>query len=178
MNHASIRSHMALARKVAEGNTVCHSRKIGCVIADGDNVVSTGTNGPPTGTPPVDSETYRSKILLPVLTDDEKTLFFKNLKDKECPRRLVGVKSGEKNHLCSCVHAETNAISAAGNAVSGCSVFVYGAGCCMNCAGQIINSGAMEVYTVRNHGEYHQTTRFLFENSPVKLFEMDFDYYF
>jgi deoxycytidylate deaminase len=185
MTQETNRQMMALAKKVAHENNSCHSRKIGCVIAKKEKVISTGVNGPPNHTPPVDSERYLKNIFLPILNEDEKANLFEKCEkvedfaeQKNCPRRLVNAKSGEKNHLCPCVHAEINAIINSKEDLTDCKIYVYGAGCCVNCAGAIINTGIIEVYTIKEHDEYHKGTKLLFDNSKVKLLEKEFEYYF
>ena len=143
--------YMGMAEYIANQNTACPSRKVGAVIVDNNNKVKgVGYNGPPAGTPHCHSACYLKAVIKPRLTDDQcesLTLAYGSvdaaLNDCEvrglCPRKFLGYKSGEATDLCSCQHAESNAILNAACDVSGCTLFCTCAPC-DKCAGAIINA--------------------------------------
>jgi len=145
-----IRKYMRLAREVATEGNPCYSRQIGAVIINEDHeILGVGYNGPPAGTPHTDDKEYLEKFFWPQLTDAERkktntstAISFADAYNKcgQCPRRLVGAKSGERTSLCSCQHAERNAISRATRSLKGSTIFIWGCSVCIGCAGAIINS--------------------------------------
>lgn len=98
----------------------CASRNIGAILVGPKNtLVSIGYNGAPRGSslcqnPP------------------------------QCPRRVLGFKSGEGREYCPAIHAEVNAIINAariGTSTVGTTMYAYCCLPCINCMGSIINAG-------------------------------------
>ena len=97
---------MSLALLAAQ-RASCPRRKVGCVLVDKDSyVVSTGYNGPPTGTP--------------------------NCTDVPCGGQTQ--KSGQGLNLCQAIHAEINAYNQAGDRlVTVTDMFLTAGPCCPLC---------------------------------------------
>jgi len=179
-NNKFIYKFMKIARTVADDNRACYSRKIGVVITDEKyHIVGLGYNGPPAGTPHCDDYSYLYNFYWPQLTEDEQ----KYLKQVEgvynvhsfaehyhqcgqCPRRLINAGPGERSTLCSCQHAERNAIT---NSMSqGVYMFCWCGVPCIDCTGAIINAGIKKVYCLA-HTDYHPTSRYLFDQAGVTV---------
>jgi dCMP deaminase len=128
--------------------TKCMSRPIGTVlVARRKFVVGTGFNGPPIGVLPCsDKSVWRDRGL------DAATLEkFPALID-QCPRRLLGYKSGEGTWLCPAAHSERNAIDIAarmGMSTERCSLYLTCGVPCLECAKTIIQAGIVEVVVTR-----------------------------
>jgi len=161
--------------KAAAANSECLSRGLGAVIVRDDKFqVSTGYNGPPPGfaSPKNDAlwfagltiEANRNKFdchrdfrLLP---DSKKQTEIARC--QECPRRMLGISSGEHMNVCPCAHAERNAIAIAakyGHSTYGCKLYlatmtdkqsaIYHTSICVDCAYSIVAAGIEEVITKR-----------------------------
>jgi deoxycytidylate deaminase len=173
------------------------------VYANGDsNVVAAGYNGPPKRTPHCDSREYLEKAFWPKLNLDEKVNVLhhfgidpyasgkmlgkldrvdhwrQHFLDraagcKTCPRRLAGAPSGTRLELCSCEHAEANAIYNASADLHGCWMFCWCPMPCWDCGKAIINAGIERVYCVTDptYGTAYdlERTRFLFEHADVAV---------
>lgn len=174
---------MRHAKYIGESNEACYSRKLGCVIVDEQNFnVSCGRNGPPIGTPHTDSYGYIEHYLRPQLTEDEKRALnnFCNNKwgatlgqvgCKLCPRKILGYKSGERKELCSCVHAELNAIVTARRSVKDCFLFCYSPISCIECTKAIIQAGIKECHFLDSIYEEASITLYSFANIPIFLYK-------
>ncbi len=151
-----VNKYMRLAKQITLDNDSCYSRQIGVVIVDPakNQIKSTGYNGPPSGTPHCDSLEFLEEFFWPQLTDAQKWAINKTPAElagcKVCPRRLVGAKTGELLNLCSCAHAERNAIERCGLDLTGCSILCYCYVPCLECTKAIIESGIREVYYLQN----------------------------
>jgi len=133
-------------------NVVCPSRSIGVVIARGKSVVSTGYNGPPSGFPHPGSAEFFECVVggYQLLKVDwgEQTEVSIAIDQPFCPRRILGVPSGERLSLCPCAHAERNAISQAakmGHATEGCTLYLNAPIPCLDCAYSLVAAGITEV---------------------------------
>lgn len=188
-----VRKFMLLANTVANDNNACYSRKIGCIIADYDyRLVSMGYNGPPSDTPHTDTYDYLKNFFIPQLTEEELCFLDVNLVDhnfnlqdrkiddwcqskhncKQCPRRFVNAGPGQRSTLCSCQHAERNAITNSNGSIQGCMIYCWCGVPCIDCAGAIINSGLSEVHCLIVDGpDYHPESRWLLKKGGVELFE-------
>lgn len=89
-----------------------------------------------------------------------------------CPRRLVGAKSGQRNELCSCGHAERHAITNAGCPLNGTVMFCWCGVPCLQCTDSIIQAGICEVHCLIAQ-DYHTMSRWLFKQAHVEVFEHD-----
>lgn len=92
---------------------------------------------------------------------------------KTCPRRLVGAKSGERNDLCTCGHAERHAITNAACDLSGCSMFIgTDVGPCVQCADSIVQAGITHVYWWKGQ-PYEKGAMWLMDRGKVTYQELD-----
>lgn len=96
---------------------------------------------------------------------------------KTCPRKLVGAPSGVRLELCSCAHAETNAIVNAGQDLHGCVMFCWCPVPCVECTKIIINSGIKEIYCWTAECDYSYSSRWLFKKAGVQVNEHPQEYY-
>jgi len=175
--------YMRFAKAIAAENDTCYSRQLGCLIVDPNHKIrGLSYNGPPRGTPHTDTEKYIKNYLWPQLTEDQieslrlmfnvsennlQKKFIEKYKDcKICPRRILGCKSGEQPLLCSCIHAEQNAIANSENIV-GCVMYCSTPIPCLQCAGLIINAGIAEVHCY--NVVYHEQSKWLFQQANVAL---------
>lgn len=203
-----VKKYMRFAKTVAAENDSCLARKIGIVIVrtfeNGDsNVISTGYNGPPKRTPHCDQREYLEEMVWPQLTEREKLTFiskFPHDPSKEsppddpveyainkahncriCPRRLVDAPSGIRLELCSCSHAEANAIYNASGDIHGAYMFCWCPIPCWDCGKAIVNAGIKGVFCVTDpsYGVAYQLDRtcYLFEKAGVKIFLAPPEYY-
>ncbi len=96
---------------------------------------------------------------------------------KTCPRRLVGAVSGQRLELCSCAHAETNAIVNSGQDMHGCVMFCWCGVPCYECSKLIINAGIKKIYVVKWDVDYSTGSRWLFKKAGVEIVENPPEYY-
>jgi dCMP deaminase len=179
-----IKKYMRLAKQFGEDNNPCYSRKIGVIIVDStiNKIVATGYNGPPRGTPHCDSKDHLLNIVWPQLTEDEKTKlpdpivgkddFVNKYADcKTCPRKLIKAESGKRLELCSCAHAEVNAIVNASQNIYGCTMFCWCPVPCIECTKIVINAGIKELHCFKEPQDYSIGSRYLFEKAGVNILE-------
>lgn len=190
-----VRKYMRMAKQFGEDSNSCYSRQIGTVIVDPNinKVVGTGYNSPPRSTPHCDSHEYLEEVVWPQLTMEEKTPFIATLSpysddlgksfadkyacSKQCPRKIIGCKSGQRLELCSCAHSETNAIINASQSLVGAYMFAYCGVPCAECSKLIINAGIAKVYCIDWGADYSFASRFLFEKAGVDIIMHKPEYY-
>jgi dCMP deaminase len=178
--------YMRMAKFVAEDQNPCYARQVGAVIVDpvSNKIVGTGYNGPPKGVPHCDEKEHLTHVVWPQLTQFEKDIIeFKPMTCEEfvskytkcgkCPRRLVKAVSGKRLELCSCVHAETNAIVNAAQNINGCYIFCWCPLPCVECSKLIINSGIKKLYCYKEEPDYSVGSRFILEKVGIKIIELD-----
>jgi dCMP deaminase len=149
-----VKKYLRMARFVAEDQNPCYSRHVGAVIVDPviNKIVGTGYNGPPKNVPHCDSKEHLKEVVWPQLNQHEVSLiemkpltneeFIEKYADcKTCPRKLIKAGPGERLELCSCAHAEANAIVNASQNLCGCYMFCWCPLPCVECSKLIINSG-------------------------------------
>jgi len=85
-----------------------------------------------------------------------------------CPRRLINAGSGERSSLCSCQHAERNAITKARDKLVGCLMFCWCGLPCVDCTGAIINSKISEVHCL-DVPDYHPVSNWLFQEAKINV---------
>jgi deoxycytidylate deaminase len=174
-------------------------------------VVSTGYNGPPKHTPHCDDKEYLKKMVWPQLSRDDQLVALQKLRlrfpngtthvdttlddcqsfgllghgCKTCPRKLIGAPSGTRLELCSCEHAEKNAIVNATEDLHGCYAFCWCGVACFDCTKLLINAGIRKVYFIddgsyaRNGGaDYSFGSRQLFEWAGIPVDVEKPDVYF
>ena len=90
---------------------------------------------------------------------------------KTCPRKLVGAASGQRLELCSCVHAETNAIVNAGQDLNDCVMFCWCGVPCVECTKLIIQSGIKKIWVINWGADYSSGSRWLFKKAGVEINE-------
>ena len=91
---------------------------------------------------------------------------------KTCPRRLVGAKSGQRNELCSCGHAERHAITNAAQCLQGAEMFCWCCVPCLQCTDAIIQAGIRVVHCL-DETDYHTQSRWLFVRAGVEVRQYD-----
>lgn len=178
--------YMRLAKLLGEDHNPCYSRKIGVVIVDPqiNKIVGTGYNGPPRSTPHCDSSVHLRNIVWPQLSSKEKQKLDESVQTaddfvnkyagcKTCPRKIVGAPSGQRLELCSCAHAEANAIVNAAQNVVGCVMFAYCLLPCIECTKLIINSGIKKVFCLQEEKDYSVGSRYLFKEAGVGIVELN-----
>ena len=146
-------------------NSSCMSRQIGCVMVRDRSILATGYNGPPRGVPHCDVRHVWDRNL------SELSQKYANKHLPNCPRRLLGYKSGEGLHLCIAAHAERNClINAARHGVrtEGCALYMNCVVPCKDCLIEIINAGIVEI-VCEDLVMYDQESSFLLDNSGVKV---------
>lgn len=160
MKEKFIRKYMAFAKFIGEDQPVCYSRSIGAVItnAEGTRILGTGYNGPPRGVPHCDTPQFLDYI-------ERETGIFLRAGQKKCPRKLLGIPSGQGLEFCPAQHAERNAITNAACDLTGAVMFCWCPMPCMNCAGAIIQAGLSKVYCLE--GSYDSMSDWLFQHSKV-----------
>lgn len=186
MNEKFVKKYMRFAKLVAEDQNPCYARQVGAIVVDPDlnKIVGTGYNGPPKGVPHCDSEEHLNNIVWPQLTKIERDLIgFKPITQEEfvqkyadcktCPRRLIMASSGQRLELCSCVHAEANAIVNAAQKLSGCYIFCWCPLPCVECSKLIINSGIKKVYCYQEDKDYSVGSRFILKKAGVEIIELN-----
>lgn len=184
---------MRLAKQVGEDSNPCYSRKIGVLIVDPETntIKGTGYNGPPSGTPHTDSYDYLYNFVWPQLTREEQIKLAAELDVKydypseilhntrllfctkyencgQCPRKILGFKSGERTEICSCAHAERNAITNAATNLAGWMMFCWCTVPCLQCAAAIINARIKTVHCL-DAPLYHPESKWLFDRAGVEV---------
>ena len=167
-----------------------------------NGIVGAGYNGPPENTPHCNEANFLKNFFWPQLTHTEQMRVFekyadaKHLKNhmsfihnvqptegtkdiykflsecNECPRRILGYSSGERSELCSCQHAERNALNKLPIPAKGLIMFCWCGVPCIQCTGSIINAGIKEVHCLKEK-DYQSSARWLFKHANTKLFEHD-----
>lgn len=88
----------------------------------------------------------------------------------KCPRRLINAGPGERSTLCSCQHAERNAITNAACDLKDSAMFCWCGIPCIDCTGAIINSGITSVYYLDDGKPvYHSVSEYLFRMAEIPL---------
>lgn len=187
---AKLRYWMRFSKLVEDSENPCYSRKIGVVIVDPEtgDLVSTGHNGPPEGCSPTDFPYYLQHVVWPQLTDEEKETAYtyaklsdKLVKTKEwfsdsfancntCPRKLINAPSGKRLELCTCAHAEHNAVVTAHRSVVGCTMICHCGVPCIECSKTIVNAKIKTVVAIDNKNDYSpHSSRYILNSGNVKL---------
>lgn len=198
MKDKFIRKFMRLAKQIGEDENPCYTRQIGVVIVDpaSNAIRGTGYNGPPPGTPHTDSQVYLRHFFWPQLTQDEIETVNKKLNNphepsdftqarndeilqdlvvqftgkRVCPQRLVDAKSGQRNELCSCGHAERHGLTNAECCVRGFVMFCWCTVPCIQCSDAIIHAGIRTVHCLLEE-LYHPQSLWLLESGGVEVIQ-------
>jgi dCMP deaminase len=158
-----------LARTTAR-NSKCLSRRIGAVLVRDKSIIDIGYNGPPRGVGMCDTPRWKTDKTLIEKYNDKMDVAGK------CPRRVLGLKSGEGLDLCVAGHAERNSlINAArnGKKVKGSTMYVTCGIPCTPCLVEIINAGVEEV-VVTSVDMYDRSSEYLLTQSNLKIRLYDF----
>jgi len=118
--------------ELASTRSNCMKRPIGAIIAKNHRIIATGYNGTPYGTT--------------------------NCYEGGCDRCNSGARAGTMLDLCTCVHAEANAILHAGRALCLGSVLYTSTFPCLMCSKTVIQAGISRVV-------YHKP----YDNSEVSM---------
>jgi len=183
MKEKFIGKYMRLAKAVANDCNPCLSRRVGVIIVDPstNGIVGSGYNGPPENTPHCNEIEFLENFLWPQLTQEERVLLGSVDKktackyiagQNKCPRNLLGYSSGKRSELCSCQHAERNALNKLPIPAKGLVMFCWCGVPCIQCTGSIINAGIKEIHCLKTT-DYHPTARWLYDKSNTDLFEYD-----
>jgi deoxycytidylate deaminase len=194
MKDKFIRKYMRLAKVIAEDQNPCLSRKVGVVVVDPETngIVGAGYNGPPENTPHCTDVEFLENFFWPQLSQREimqVLAYYRNVKDidrnpinhskqiceflsdcNKCPRNILGYSSGQRPELCSCQHAERNALSKLPIPAKGLTMFCWCGVPCIQCTGSIINAGIKEVHCLKQK-DYQSVARWLFGHGNTSLIE-------
>lgn len=179
---SDIERYMKLTNTVKDLEATCYSRQIGVVIVDPvlQTVISTGHNGVHDKMPKCDNVSYLRDVVWLNLTEDEKSLT--ETGDREtfskkyagcaiCPRKIINAPSGKRLELCTCIHAETEAIVKAGRSVVNCWIFASCSVPCIECTKLIIESKIAGVFCLDSSPDYSpHSSRWMFEHSNTDLY--------
>lgn len=117
-----------IATLVASRST-CLRRSVGAILVKDKRILSTGYNGPPTGTP--------------------------HCAETGCLREHQSIPSGERHELCRGVHAEQNAIIQAaqhGVSIIGATLYCTTTPCNI-CAKMLINAGIIDIVCIGKYND-------------------------
>lgn len=126
----------------------CRSRQIGALLVRDRSIISTGYNGPARGIPHCGSE---------------------------CPRKLMGLKSGEGLDRCPAQHAEENCINNAARIGAGTvnsTLYLNEIIPCKDCFSSLINAGVIEI-VCKKIVYYNELTAFIHAHSTITVREFD-----
>jgi deoxycytidylate deaminase len=192
MKDKFVGKYMKLAKVMATDQNPCLSRQVGVVIVDPstNGIVGAGYNGPPENTPHCNDIEFLKNFFWPQLTSAEQSQVYKYLKARnmdspsfnpnkacklisecnKCPRNILGYTCGKRSELCSCQHAERNALNKLPIPAKGLTMFCWCGVPCIQCAGSIINAGIQEVHCIEER-DYHISSRWLFKHGSTTLIE-------
>jgi dCMP deaminase len=150
-------------------NSKCLSRKIGAILVRDNRILCTGYNGPPAGVPHCGErylndknlrEEIRKRNIDPPIISGEIV----------CPRRTLGLKSGEGLDWCIAGHAERNVLITAarfGIATNGAKLYMDCRTPCTPCLVEIINAGIEEIIITEEH-YYDLMAEWVLKNSKLR----------
>ena len=167
-----------------------------------NGIVGAGYNGPPENTPHCTDVEFLKNFFWPQLTSYEKEQIYNYILEatsrdcgtggrsllheaispdtacillshrNQCPRNILGYSCGKRAELCSCQHAERNALNKLPIPAKGLVMFCWCGVPCIQCAGSIINAGIQEAHCIKEK-DYHVSSRWLFEHGNTTLIEHD-----
>ena len=158
--------------EVVASNSKCFSRKVGAIIVKDQSVISTGYNGPPRGIPHCNERFLKDRVLIQELKKHDITVdnFY------QCPRKVLGFKSGQGIEWCNATHAEVNTVVNAarlGVCVNGATLYLNLFIPCSKCMQVILNVGIKEI-VVTTLEVYDGLTPFLIKNSDIIIRTFNF----
>lgn len=151
------------ACQIAKVHSRCRSRQIGSVLVKDDVIAALGWNGPPEGILPCNEGWYFDRT---------------GKKIEGCPRYDMGFKSGQGLEHCIAVHSERSCLIHAAKkdvpAEGGILYMTCGIPC-KDCMVEIIEAGIKEIVVTDKNGFYDEQSKYLLENSNLKVREWDLD---
>lgn len=167
---------LEICEKVAE-NSKCLSRKVGAILVRENRILCSGYNGPPSGVPHC-SERYdldeKLKFEISIAHDvailEDREFPEPEKMRKLCPRRALGLKSGEGLEWCIAGHGERNVLLTAakfGIATNGALLYMNCATPCTPCLIEIINAGISEIVITKVF-YYDLMSEWVLKNSKLK----------
>lgn len=190
MKSKFIKHYLKLCYTIAEDNTACGSRKLGCVLVDPvrNKILGTGYNGAPRNVPHCGTLDYIDSVFSRISSPTEyktvrdavaEKLTENNKSDDSglCPRRILNIPSGQRMELCAtCVHAEVNAIVNAAQDLTGVWMFGNFGVPCYECARVICNTGITNFLGIDSGNDYSVQSRWLLEKAKIdiSLFKKEF----
>lgn len=186
MSPEFVHKYMQTAKTFGQVKNACKSRKIGTLIVNPTNnrIIGAGYNSPPKSVPHCDDLDFIYRYFLPkinarhdyrVALADFHTPFgwdvekLNNAFCHACPRRVMGLESGEGSELCTCAHSEQNAIANKCESAHDAYMFAYCGIPCRDCAKMIVNAGISRVY-IASDEIYHRDSIEFFKDANVMLF--------
>ena len=160
--------------EVVKTNSKCLSRQIGSILVYDRSIISTGYNGPARGIPSC-GERYKNdeflrKTLTDRLIDPDKCIIY------DCPRYVLGYKSGEGLSLCLASHSERNCILNAarhGICTKDSTLYLSVNIPCKDCLTEIINAGIIEIVCT-DISFYDEMSEYLVKHSDLIVREFVF----
>ena len=155
--------------KAVASNSKCFSRQIGAILVRDKSIVATGYNGPPRGVTHCGAERLKLDHALRARMYGSIEPTPENV--DTCPRRLMGLRSGEGLVWCTAAHAETNTIANAarmGTKVEGSILYMNDQIPCKDCLALIINAGIVEVVVTKLE-HYDSTGKYQIDQSGIRV---------
>jgi len=153
----------------------CHSRQIGSILVKDKIIISTGYNGPARGIPPCNGRYFNDLVLIERIGLKPMSKKLQDAhKQKICPRKFLGYKSGEGLEWCPAVHAEKNCLLAAarmGITTKGATLYIDATvSPCTQCFSAAVNAGVNEIVVLKND-IYDPTLEWVMKNTFLKVRE-------
>lgn len=192
-----IAKYMRQAVFIASDNVPCYSRGVAAIIVDTNKncIISQGYNGPPKGVPHCDSAAHVENYLIPMMNDRDKEVARRKIREaglsgynsedtfntemcnlicgsKKCPRQTLDYPSGERLELCTCAHAEQNAIDVAGQNLFDSAIFISAGIPCYLCVKGIINCGIKYVFCLGNDYPKENVSLWMLKTAGLKVFRV------
>lgn len=158
-----------MAKFLAEDQPTCLSgRLVGAVIVDENfnKVIGTGYNGPPKKLPNCDTKEHYDFVVTPQCKSNIK--WTSECKGK-CPRRMLNIPSGEQLNLCTCEHAEKNAIYNCNGKSTNMTMYCWCGVPCQDCTKAIINFGIKKVVCLEKDIDYSTSSKWMLISAGIEL---------
>lgn len=191
-----IAKYMRQAVFIASDKVPCLSRGVAAIIVDPNRncILSEGYNGPPKGVSHCNTADYVENYLIPMMNDNDRVIARKKIWAKglsgypgefdenmcelicnsgKCPRQVLDYQSGERLELCTCAHAEENAIAVAGQNLHGSAIFVSAGVPCYLCCRKIINSGIKYVFCLGNDYPKSEVSVWMLKSAGLDVYRVN-----
>jgi dCMP deaminase len=168
----------------------CMSRSLGAIVVNDDGIIlSTGYNSPPEGVRSCETWHLNDTMfnILKERNPDYLDHIGANGHLKDCPRRIMGYKSGDGLQYCPAAHAERNAIDNAANvgvSLKDCILYCNCQVPCGECMKSIIQAGInrlviskLEFYDILSEYLLNDSTILVreFYSSTWNLYNADYE---